>query len=214
MTTTDSDASGKDPEVKQNGSSETSGETKADALLQASEETVNVVDDATESADEPGQEELLVEVETLRSRLGELEDMKDGFLRAKAEMENIRRRSKDEIASAHKFAIKGFAQELLNVRDSMDQASMVELREEESEAVVKMKEGLELTVKQLDSVLIKFGVSEVEADIGVKFDPELHQAISMVESAEVDSNHIIAVMQKGFMLKDRLLRPAMVVVAS
>lgn len=214
MTTTDSDASGKDPEVKQNGSSETSGETKADALLQASEETVNVVDDATESADEPGQEELLVEVETLRSRLEELEDMKDGFLRAKAEMENIRRRSQNEIVSVRKFAIEGFAQELLNVRDSMDQASMVELREEESEAVVKMKEGLELTVKQLDSVLIKFGVSEVEADIGVKFDPELHQAISMVESAEVDSNHIIAVMQKGFMLKDRLLRPAMVVVAS
>lgn len=214
MTTTDSDASGKDPEVKQNGSSETSGETKADALLQASEETVNVVDDATESADEPGQEELLVEVETLRSRLEELEDMKDGFLRAKAEMENIRRRSQNEIVSVRKFAIEGFAQELLNVRDSMDQASMVELREEESEAVVKMKEGLELTVKQLDSVLIKFGVSEVEADIGVKFDPELHQAISMVESAEVDSNHIIAVMQKGFMLKGRLLRPAMVVVAS
>lgn len=214
MTTTDSDASGKDPKVKQNGSSETSGETKADALLQASEETVNVVDDATESADEPGQEELLVEVETLRSRLEELEDMKDGFLRAKAEMENIRRRSQNEIVSVRKFAIEGFAQELLNVRDSMDQASMVELREEESEAVVKMKEGLELTVKQLDSVLIKFGVSEVEADIGVKFDPELHQAISMVESAEVDSNHIIAVMQKGFMLKDRLLRPAMVVVAS
>jgi molecular chaperone GrpE len=214
MTTTDSDASGKDPKVKQNGSSETSGETKADALLQASEETVNVVDDATESADEPGQEELLVEVETLRSRLEELEDMKDGFLRAKAEMENIRRRSQNEIVSVRKFAIEGFAQELLNVRDSMDQASMVELREEESEAVVKMKEGLELTVKQLDSVLIKFGVSEVEADIGVKFDPELHQAISMVESAEVDSNHIIAVMQKGFMLKGRLLRPAMVVVAS
>ncbi len=141
-------------------------------------------------------------------------EMKDGFLRAKAEMENIRRRTQKEVVSARKYAIEGFAQELLNVFDSLDQAAQVELGQESSEAVEKMKEGLGLTLKQMEAVMNKFAVTEVEAGPGVKFDPEHHQAISMIESDQVESNHIIDVMQKGFLLKDRLLRPAMVVVAS
>ena len=144
----------------------------------------------------------------------EISDMKDGFLRAKAEMENIRRRSQNEVVNARKYAVEGFAQELLNVKDSLDQAALVELDESESEAVVKMKEGLMLTLKQLETALGKFSVTEVEAAPGVKFNPEHHQAISMLPSEEIESNHIIDVMQKGFLLKDRLLRPAMVAVAS
>ena len=129
-------------------------------------------------------------------------------------MENIRRRSQNEIQSARKYAVEGFAQELLSVKDSLDQAAQVELSDAAGEAVIKMKEGLELTLKQLETALSKFAVEEVEAAPGVKFNPEHHQAISMVPSEDVPSDHIVSVMQKGFLLKDRLLRPAMVVVAS
>lgn len=152
--------------------------------------------------------------DALMSAKEQINEMKDGFLRAKAEMENIRRRSQKEVVSARKYAIEGFAQELLNVFDSLDQAAQVELAQDSDEAVAKMKEGLGLTLKQMEAVMNKFAVTEVEAGPGVKFNPEHHQAISMIESGQVDSNHIINVMQKGFLLKDRLLRPAMVVVAS
>jgi molecular chaperone GrpE len=152
--------------------------------------------------------------DALMSAKEQISEMKDGFLRAKAEMENIRRRSQKEVVSARKYAIEGFAQELLNVFDSLDQAAQVELAQDSDDAVVKMKEGLGLTLKQMEAVMNKFAVTEVEAGPGVKFNPEHHQAISMIESDQVDSNHIINVMQKGFLLKDRLLRPAMVVVAS
>lgn len=152
--------------------------------------------------------------DALMAARSQINEMKDGFLRAKAEMENIRRRSQNEVVSARKYAIEGFAQELLNVFDSLDQAAQVELHEGAGEAVEKMKEGLGLTLKQMESVMNKFAVTEVEAGPGVKFNPEQHQAISMVASDQVESNHIIDVMQKGFILKDRLLRPAMVVVAS
>jgi len=160
---------------------------------------------------EPGADELKA---ALASAEEQLEEMRDNTLRVRAEMENIRRRAQNEVISARKFAIEGFAQELLTVKDSLDQAARVELSSDESDAVVKMQEGLALTLKQLDAALAKFGVNEVEADAGVKFDPEQHQAISMMPSEDVESNHIIDVMQKGFTLKDRLLRPAMVVVAS
>jgi len=152
--------------------------------------------------------------DALMAARSQINEMKDSFLRAKAEMENIRRRSQNEVVSARKYAIEGFAQELLNVFDSLDQAAQVELDTGEGEAVEKMKEGLGLTLKQMESVMNKFAVTEVEARPGVKFDPEQHQAISMVVSDQVESNHIINVMQKGFLLKDRLLRPAMVVVAT
>jgi len=143
----------------------------------------------------------------------EIAGLKDGYIRAKAEVENIQRRSQNEIIAARKYAIEGFAQELLSVADSLDQASKVEMEESNSEAVKKMHEGLQLTLKQFEKVMEKFGVKSVEAETGVKFNPDLHQAISMVPSDEVEPDHILTVMQKGYALKDRLLRPAMVVIA-
>jgi molecular chaperone GrpE len=151
--------------------------------------------------------------EALAEALERIREMEEGHLRAQAEVENIRRRSQKEIVSARKYAIEAFARELLSVKDSLDQAAQVELGDNESEAVVKMQEGLELTARQLGAVLARFDVVEVEAGPGVRFDPDRHQAISMLDSGEVPSDHIIDVMQKGFLLKDRLLRPAMVVVA-
>ena len=143
----------------------------------------------------------------------QLKEAQDGYLRAKADVENIRRRSQNEIVSARKYAIEGFAQELLSVKDSLDQASKVDLENAGDEAMEKMQEGLALTLKQLDSTFGRFSVTEVEAGPGVKFNPDFHQAISMVPGGEIEPDHIVDVMQKGFVLKDRLLRPAMVVVA-
>ena len=139
--------------------------------------------------------------------------MKDQLLRTRAEIENIRRRSQNEIVSARKFAIEGFAQELLGVKDSLEQAASVELKQGAGESVQKMKEGLALTLKQLDLAMARFAVTEVEAAPGVPFDPEHHQAISLTRSEDIEAGHIVSVMQKGFTLKERLLRPAMVVVA-
>ena len=153
-------------------------------------------------------------IEHLNEAKAETARLKDGLLRARAEVENIRRRSQNEIVAARKFAIEGFAQELLGVRDSLDRASSVELDEGAGDAVQQMKEGLGLTLKQLDIAMARFAVVEVEAGPGVRFDPERHQAISTATSADIEAGHIVAVVQKGFLLKERLLRPAMVVVAA
>jgi molecular chaperone GrpE len=149
------------------------------------------------------------ELEAARAEIAEL---KDKFLRAKAEHENIRRRAENDVASARKYAIETFAGEVLSVRDSLDLARSVELDHGSDEAVQKMYEGIELTLKLMDSVLAKFGISLVDPQ-GEKFDPARHQAISMVASDQVPPNHVVSVVQKGYLLKDRLLRPAMVVVA-
>ena len=142
----------------------------------------------------------------------ELEAAKDRFLRAKAETENVRRRAETDVANAHRFAIERFATELLAVRDSLDLAQNVEIEQRENEAVQKMREGLTLTLKLMDDVFAKFSIAIIDP-VGEKFDPEKHHALSMVESAEVPPNHVVNVVQKGYLLHDRVLRPAMVMVA-
>lgn len=215
-----------EPEADNSGSAEEASKDELDTgapeddlekgeVTTANESEIGVEERATEDDNEDLSAKSPAELaQALMSAQEQIGEMKDGFLRAKAEMENIRRRSQNEIVAARKYAIEGFAQELLNVVDSLDQAAQVELSDESGEAVQKMKEGLALTLKQMETVMSKFAVTEVEAGPGVKFNPEHHQAISMIDSDQVESNHIIDVMQKGFLLKDRLLRPAMVVVAS
>lgn len=136
----------------------------------------------------------------------------DNFLRAKAETENVRKRSADDIIKARKFAIEQFASELLAVRDSLELASQVDLDQDSAQAVKQMQEGVLLTLKQLDGAFEKSGIAVLDP-AGEKFNPELHQAMSMVETTEVEPNHVISVLQKGYVLNERLLRPAMVVVA-
>lgn len=153
-------------------------------------------------------EKLKAELEAARA---EVADHKDKYVRAVAEMENIRRRAENDIAAAHKYAVERFASEMIAVRDSLDLASTVELAHS-SEAIQKMYEGLELTLKMLDGVFEKFGVVVLDPQ-GEKFDPNRHQAISTLESEETPPNHVVSVVQKGYLLKDRVLRPAMVVVA-
>ncbi|MDD9883799.1 MAG: nucleotide exchange factor GrpE [Gammaproteobacteria bacterium] len=181
-------------------------ETAAQTPDETADQTPNAAPSAEMSADE-----LRAQLE---SNQAENAAMKDRLLRAKAEVENIRRRSQNEIAAARKFAIEGFAKELLEVKDNLDRAAAVELDAGAGAAVRQMKEGLGLTLKQLDLALARFAVSEVEAAPGVKFDPQRHQAVSATPSAEVAADHIVTVVQKGFALRERLLRPAMVVVAA
>ena len=157
----------------------------------------------------PEIDQLRAELENARA---EATENLDRFLRAKAEAENTRRRAEADVTAAHKYALDRFAAEIISVRDSLDLARMVELPKETSPAVHKMHEGLDLTLKLMDSVFQKFGVTLLDPK-GQKFDPERHQAISMVESVEVPPGHVVSVVQRGYLLNDRLLRPAMVVVA-
>jgi len=150
------------------------------------------------------------ELEAVRAELAEA---KEQLLRARAEAENTRRRAEQEISKSRKFAVEAFAAELLSVKDSLDLAAGVDLGGRDDDVVRSMHEGLTLTLRQLDGAFEKFGIAAVEPAVGDKLNPELHQAMSLQESSEVAPNHVLLVVQKGFTLNDRLLRPAMVIVA-
>lgn len=136
----------------------------------------------------------------------QIQEHQDQFLRAKAEVENARRRSMEEVAKAHKFAIEGFAENLLPVLDSLNAAFT-----DSGADSAKMKEGIELTLKQLISALEKGRVIEINP-VGEKFDPHRHQAIAMVPH-EQEANTVVTVLQKGYLIADRVLRPALVTVS-
>lgn len=136
----------------------------------------------------------------------------DQFLRAKAESENTRRRAEIDVANAHRYGVERFATELLPVRDSLELARSVDIQQESATALAKMHEGLDLTLKLMDTVFEKFGLVVIDPQ-NEKFDPERHQAMGMVPSKGVPPGHVLQVMQKGYLLRDRLLRPALVIVA-
>jgi len=131
----------------------------------------------------------------------------DHFVRSKAEMDNLRRRNAKDVENAHKYGIEKFASELLPVVDGMELGLAVEGASAES-----LREGMELTMKMVQKMMENLGIEEINP-INEKFNPEKHQAMSMQPSADVEPNTVIAVMQKGYLLKDRLIRPAMVMVS-
>ena len=143
----------------------------------------------------------------------EIAQLKDAFLRAKAEEDNVRRRADKDIANSRKFAVEGFAKELLSVYDSLKLATAVELAADADEAMKGVRDGVDITLKQLNTAFAKFALKEILPAVGDKLDPNLHQAMSLVESQDVEPGCIIAVIQAGFELHERLLRPALVVVA-
>jgi len=134
-------------------------------------------------------------------------ELQESFLRAKAETENVRRRAQEDVAKAHKFAIENFAEHLLPVIDSLEAAVA-----HSSDDLQKVREGVELTLRQLNGALEKGRVVALNP-VGEKFDPHRHQAISMVP-ADQEPNTVVAVLQKGFVIADRVLRPALVTVAA
>ena len=146
------------------------------------------------------------------AKLAELEskhaEVADAYLRAKAEAENTRRRAEDEISKARKFAVEGFADSLLPVKDSLEAA--IALPGATSEQLL---EGVHATLRQLSSALERNRVVEINPAAGAKFDPHQHQAISVVP-AEQEANTVVAVLQKGYLISDRVLRPALVTVTA
>jgi len=148
----------------------------------------------------PNMEEMLKTAE-LKSQ-----EHYDAWMYAKAEAENIRRRATDDVSKAHKFAVERFSSEMLSVKDSLEAGLAAE-----NGTVESFKSGMELTLKQLTSVFEKFNICELNP-VGEKLDPHKHQAISVVESDQ-PANTVVSVMQKGYTLNDRILRPAMVMVA-
>jgi molecular chaperone GrpE len=143
----------------------------------------------------------------LASAEAKITELQDAFLRAKADTENIRRRAQEDIAKAHKFAIESFAEALVPVKDSLEMALKVE-----TPTIESLKEGVEMTLKQLTSAFEKNRLLEINPAQGEKLDPMKHQAISMVP-ADQDVNTIVSVLQKGYTIADRLLRPALVTVS-
>ena len=160
---------------------------------------------ATDTLEQSATSQLEAKLAETEARLAEAQD---AFLRAKADVENFRRRAQEDIARAHKFAIEGFAEALVPVKDSLEMALKVDVPTVES-----LKEGVEMTLKQLSTAFEKNRLLEVSPLAGEKLDPMKHQAISMV-AAEQEANTIVSVLQKGYMIADRLLRPALVTVAS
>ncbi|MGD9425618.1 nucleotide exchange factor GrpE [Pantoea sp. NSTU24] len=177
-----------------------------------------VSDEIQQDQQQPQEAETATEVDPRDERIAQLEaelaqsqtGVRDAQLRAQAEIENIRRRTEMDVEKAHKFALEKFANELLPVIDSLERA--LEVANKEDPQLASMIEGIELTLKGLLGAVRKFGV-EVVGETGVPFNPEVHQAMSMMESEEFEPNHVMLVMQRGYTLNGRLLRPAMVAVA-
>ena len=158
---------------------------------------------ATEAAATPAQtlEEQLAASQQL------VQELQDSFLRAKAEVENFRRRAQEDVTRAHKFAIESFAEALVPVKDSLEMALQVE-----TPSIESLKEGVEMTLKQLSAAFEKNRLLEITPEQGDKLDPMKHQAISMVP-ADQEANTIVSTLQKGYLIADRLLRRALVTVA-
>ncbi|HEB98200.1 MAG TPA: nucleotide exchange factor GrpE [Thiotrichales bacterium] len=176
-------------------------ETAAEAEAQAAEEG----GEAPETQD-PG--ELHALLEDARNKADEHWNQ---CLRLQAEIENLRKRAERDVANAHKFALEKFLTELLPVKDSLEMG-LAAAAEGEQIDVAKLKEGTELTLKMLGDALEKYGIREINPE-GEKFDPAFHEAMSMQEREDVDPNTVVTVVQKGYTLNDRLIRPAMVIVA-
>ncbi|KYN82042.1 molecular chaperone GrpE [Vibrio cidicii] len=139
-----------------------------------------------------------------------VKEQQDAVLRARADVENMRRRSEQEIDKARKYALNKFAEELLPVIDNLERA--IQAADAESEAVKPLLEGVELTHKTFVDTVNKFGLKEINPE-GEVFNPEFHQAMSIQESPDHESNTVMFVMQKGYELNGRVIRPAMVMVA-
>lgn len=165
-----------------------------------------ITDDATIQTEQkkdpssPNLEHLLKEAEIKAA------EHHDAWIRAKAETENIRKRAQTDVTNAHKYAIENFSTELLTVMDSLEAALAVE-----NASLENFKNGMELTQKQLINVLDKFNIKAIDPK-GEKFDPHQHQAMCIVDS-ELSPNTVVQVMQKGYKLHDRVIRPALVSVS-
>ena len=186
------------------GGAQTTPEPAAEADAQSTP-----AEDSTELAAE-GSAESAAQITALLDQVAEYQD---SYLRAKAEVDNIRKRAETEVANARKFALEGFIRELLTVKDSLEMALTADQPSGSEVGNRGVSEGLELILRQLESVFSNFSVQMIEPEVGDKLDPDQHQAMSVEESQDIPPNCVSKVIQKGYSLNNRLLRPAMVLVA-
>ncbi len=212
---------------KQSGTEEKSDSELIDEVLEQADE--NEISEAEEfGADETLEVENVeseveveqddqveeVSLEQLHKQLKQAEKKAeenwDKALRVQAEMENLKRRTQKDLENAHKYGLEKFAKELLSVIDSLELG--IQASTSDNPEVVALKQGSELTIKQFESVFAKFNIEAIDP-VGQAFNPELHQAMTMQPSADVEPNTVLNVFQKGYILNGRLIRPAMVVVS-
>ncbi len=181
---------------------------------QVSEETLNdqqQVEGTQQAAEIDVNNQFIERIAELEGQLVQLQQQeRENVLRARADVENVRRRAEQDVEKAHKFALEKFSVELLPVIDNLERA--LASADKQNPDLTPLIEGVELTLKSMLDTVRKFGVDVVE-ETNVPFNPELHQAMTMLESAEHQANHVMMVMQKGYTLNGRLIRPAMVAVA-
>lgn len=185
--------------------------SQATELAQEAQEaqTQNVEPELQQNNEIDPLEEAIARVQELEAYIAEADKREQDIqLRARAEVENIRRRAEQDVEKAHKFALEKFSKEMLNVVDNLERGLQALEGADES-----VKSGVELTHKGLVSTLNNFGIEAVGV-VGEAFNPELHQAISMQPAEGIEANHISVVLQKGYTLHGRVIRPAMVMVAS
>ena len=180
---------------------ETSNAKPADAQEQQPKQKEDPVDETTEESESDSATAALED---------ELIQYREQALRAQAEMQNVRRRAEIDVEKAHKFALEKFVRELLPIVDSLEKT--VESAAGDSELLVRIREGVEMTLSMMLGSLGKFNVVQLDP-MGEPFDPQLHEAMSMVPSPDVEPNTVVGVMQKGYTLNSRLVRPAMVMIS-
>ncbi|AOY89947.1 nucleotide exchange factor GrpE [Marinobacter salinus] len=177
---------------------------------QVEEELKEATEAAAEDAEASGAENEGSEVEVLKAQVQEAQEQ---MLRSQAEMQNVRRRAEIDVEKAHKFALEKFVKELLPVADSLEKAvESTEANENTGELVASIREGVEMTLNLFTASLKKFNVEQLNP-VGEPFDPQQHEAMSMVPAPDAEPNSVVAVVQKGYLLNGRVVRPAMVVVA-
>jgi len=188
-------------------------EEELDQIIEEVEKVEAAAQDAEAELEEIGDEKdaKIAQLEAaLLTSEARIQEQQDGVLRAKAEVENMRRRTETEIDKARKYALNKFAEELLPVIDNLERA--IQAADTENEVVKPLLEGVELTHKTFVDTVSKFGLKEINPE-GEVFNPEMHQAMSIQESPDHESNTVMFVMQKGYELNGRVIRPAMVMVA-
>lgn len=184
-------------------------------------EQEKVEEQVQETSVETEEQPIEAELAGCYARINELETYiaeadkreQDIQLRTQAEIQNMRRRAEQEVEKAHKFALEKFSKELLTVVDNLERGLAALDKAVSDETTQALVDGVEMTHKEFISTLAKFGVQAVGV-VGEVFNPELHQAISMQPAEGIDANHISQVLQKGYTLQGRVLRPAMVMVAA
>lgn len=184
------------------------GEEAMQSQEQTSSEVEGAEASSPDSTDEQGDEPTLEEMVTKLQ--DDVAAAKDAALRAQADAQNVKRRAEQDVEKARKFALESFSKELLPVVDNLERA--LESASGDEDVVKPIAEGVELTLKSFLDALTKFNVAVVDP-VGEPFDPNLHQAMSMIENPDAEPNTVLTVLQKGYTLNGRLVRPAMVMVS-